>query len=67
MNFIDTKIDRPFKWLIYLVISELIVIVSALLIYYNIIQDILLSLTLGIVIALIVISFIIRKMDIKVE
>jgi len=65
MNFIDTKVDTHMKWLGLIVLCEVIVIISAMLFYYFIFPDNLISIGVGICITSIPAFLIIRNWENK--
>lgn len=67
MNFIDTKVDKTMKWLGLYIIGIVTWLVLSLLIYYNITEEIKVALSIGIVITAIIMFFVIKKVEVKIE
>jgi len=65
MNVISMKFDIQMKLLGLLVVGLFITIITTLVVYYNIIPDTHISLLIGIVSALIIVSIFVKKAGIK--
>jgi len=63
MILIDTKVDKQMKYLGLYIFFLVQVIAYQLIIFYNLLQDVLISMGIAIIIAGVILSLVIRKME----